>query len=443
MYQIENGRLLILIVCGLVNVFFVWRFTYTGIQRLYYIFSVAGMTIYSGISTIYKGLCDAYFVPYLFFFIVYSTCFIIGIRVKLKIGQGKIRFIYRRKEIERAEYVQKFEKKQKIIRHDWLIICVALFYSYYIVQLVYPEMRLSELFKINLDINDIFARRDALRGNLVYQIFYYLNLLTVSLFFVYIYKKFMKGKWWISVGLFLLWYYLQVVILGYISRNEMLIILVFVVLLIENRKKCDIEITSHLFIIGVCLLIILIPFLNAYELIRMGASSQKLGLLESIQQLMSKETNYGQYYEFCANQSQPSLFFQYIIWLITLPLPSVIFGTIKNWGLATNEYFTVAFTGVQPGRSNYSVILPSIFGESLLLFGGKLFWLHAVFLGLFLGKFCTKMETNNNLKFLNLYFAVNMLILGRGGSEAVIASMINYLVMYFITMRILPKEKEE
>lgn len=439
MYQIEIVRLLILIIVELICFLFVWKLLYTGIQKMYYVFSVAGITIYSGVSTVYTGLCDKYFIPYLIFYLVYSISFVIGIRIKLKIGKEKIKLTYRKKNIERVNYIQ--EKNQREIRSDWLIMCVFLFFSYYLVQLIYPEIRLNEVFNVSLNIDDIFTRREMLRGNFVYQIFYYINLLTISIFYIYIYKKVLEGKWQISVGLFLLWYYLQVVVLGYISRNEMLIVCTFLLILIINRKQKDIEINSRLIIIGICLVILLIPFFNAYEMIRLGASSQKIGVLDSIQELFEKETNYGQYYEFCASQSKLSLFLRYAIWLITLPLPSVIFGSIKSYGLATNEYFTVAFTGIQPGSSNYSVILPSIFGEALMFFGENLFWIHAAFLGLFFGKFCTKMETNNNLRLLNLYFAVNMLILGRGGSEAVIASMINYMVMYFIMMRVLPKEK--
>ena len=440
MYQIEIVRLIIFIIVELICFFFVWKFLYTGIQKMYYVFSVAGITIYSGLSTVYKGVCDNYFIPYLIFYLVYSISFVIGIRIKLKIGEGKIKVTYRKKNFERMNYIQ--EKNQREIRSDWLIICVFLFFSYYLVQLIYPEIRLSELFNISLSIGDIFTRRELLRGNFVYQIFYYVNLLTISIFFIYIYKKKIEGKWKSSVGLFLLWYYLQVVVLGYISRNEMFIVCVFLLILITNRKRKEIEINSRFIIIGICLFILLIPFLNAYEMIRLGASSQKIGVLESIQELLEKETNYGQYYQFCVNQSKFSLFFRYIIWLITLPLPSIVFGSIKNYGLATNEYFTVAFTGIQPGSSNYSVILPSIFGEALMFFGQNFFWIHAVFLGFFFGKFCTKMEINNNLKLLNLYFAVSMLILGRGGSQAVMPSMINYMVMYFIVMKLLPKEKE-
>ena len=170
-----------------------------------------------------------------------------------------------------------------------------------------------------------------------------------------------------------------------------------------------------------------------------GVSSLKL--LEHVGELLEKETTYGRYYDFCASNSEEILILRYLVWFITLPLPSVIFGSIKEFGLSTNTYFTVLYTGVQEGASNYSVILPSIFGESLMIWGRNAYWVEALLVGFFVGKFCVCMERNEELSLLNVYFAVNMFIMGRGGSEAVIANMVNYMVMYFIIMKLIVKKK--
>ena len=161
-----------------------------------------------------------------------------------------------------------------------------------------------------------------------------------------------------------------------------------------------------------------------------------MNILDSLNALRMKETNYGMYYDFCANNFKVSSLVRYFVWFFTLPIPSAIAGALKNVGLQTNTYFTVLYTGIKEGSANYSVILPSVFGEALLIYGKYFYWLHAAFLGVFISKFCMKLERNNEFTLLNLYFAVNLFILGRGGSESVIASMVNYMVMYWIVMKL-------
>ena len=439
--SINIGRLIILGLFSLGCLWAVIKFTYTGIQKMYYIFSIVGIVIYSGISTTYNNLCDEYFFSYLIFHACYTAAMIFAIRIHLVIKKRRLLLVYRVKEYERSLYLKQSISSEKLISDRVLKVCVLLFFSYYFIQLIYPEFRLSDLFRIGLSIDDIFSRRSDLRGNLIYQLFYYVNLFTVAFLFIFAYRKYRQKKCAAVIILFLLWYYLQMVTLGYMSRNEMLIVIAFIVILFDNRKWAELKITPRLVITGLVIAILMLPFLNAYELLRMGISARRSDVWNALGELLEKETTYGRYYDFCASNSEEILILRYLVWFITLPLPSVIFGSIKEFGLSTNTYFTVLYTGVQEGASNYSVILPSIFGESLMIWGRNAYWVEALLVGFFVGKFCVCMERNEELSLLNVYFAVNMFIMGRGGSEAVIANMVNYMVMYLIIMKLIVKKK--
>lgn len=420
-----------LIIFSVICVLFICKYAYTGIQKMYFIFAVVGITIYSGLSTTYIGLCDKYFIPYIVFLLIFTLSYLIGIHLKLRFTKGRIKAFWVKENTDKGK-----SEKTIQIHNSVLIIFLVAFFLYYFVQLIYPDFRLFDLFSINLSVDNIFERRSALRGNLIYQLFYYVNLMSAVFVFVYAYRKFKEKKWWIPILIFAAWYYCQAVTLGYMSRNEFMIIGAFIVIILCNHNSDDISISFRLICIGLVAVIALIPFLNAYEMIRMGVTARHMSLGDSMSALLAKETNYGKYYEFCSKHFQMSTFLKYMIWLVTLPIPSAIAGELKNFGLETNTFFTVLYTGINPGEAHYSVILPSIFGEALLIYGKYFFWIHAVFLGFFISKFCVNMEKNKELILLNVYFAVNMFILGRGGSEAVIATMVNYMVMYWIVMKI-------
>jgi len=399
---------------------------------MYYVFSVVGITVYSGISTVLNGLCDKYFIPYLIFLAAYTFSFVLAIRFSFKGMNGLIGVVDKSSNASLKKSLHSMDDSRFYIPDTILKVGLVLFFSYYFVQLTYPEFRLLDIFNLQNSIDDIFLKRERLRGNTVYQVFYYFNLMSIVPVFIYSYKKFRKGMWWIPIIIWGLWWYLQIVVLGYFSRNEMLVVLAFLVLIFDNRKRDEIEFSARLIVVGIIGLLMMIPFLNSYELTRMGVAAKKEGVLEALKDLMIKETTYGKYYDFCASYNDSFLVLKYIIWLLTLPLPSAIFGTIKSFGLETNTLFTVAYTGIRQGSPNYSVILPSIFGESLLIYGKNLYWIHPIFLGFFFGAFCKRLEKNRDFTLLNLYFAVTTFILGRGGSEAVIASMVNYMVIFFI-----------
>ena len=412
---------------------------------MYYIFSIAGISVYSGVSTVIENLCDNYFIPYLLFLTIYTFSFIIAINYSLERKYESIILSKKSLKVMQEEYLYSRDNSPYFIPDTILKLSLFSFFAYYIIELIYPEMRLLQIFHPSSNIDNIFARRDELRGNALYQAFYYLNMMSFVLVFIYAYKKFRQRKWWVPIVIFGLWYYLQIVVLGYFSRNEMLIIVLYLVLMFDNRKRNELIISKRLIVLGVLGFILIVPFLNSYELIRMGGKVDNKGVIESIVELFTKEATYGKYYDFCASYDDQSLIIKYFVWLITLPLPSAIFGKIKSFGLGVNTLFTEAYTGIKRGSYNYSVILPSIFGEALLIYGRYFYWIHAGFLGLFFGWFCKRIEKNSDFTLLNLYFAVLLFLLGRGGSGAVIPNMINYMVFFWLVnklIRVIKSEKE-
>lgn len=435
MLVVDSFRMIILIIITLLEVIYVLHEVKNWIQRMYYLFGLLGIIIYSGISTLYIDFCDNYYIPYIIFQTLFTIMFVFAIKSKLIIGRDKGAKILINNEP--YYYEPEYSTTEDYVTNTFLIICVILTFSYYFVQLVYPEMRISDLWNISLSLRGIFERRAEQRDNAIYQIFYYLNMAGMPFTYIYCYRKLKEGKWYVSVILLVLLYYVQIATLGYMSRNELLANIVFYIIIITNRKNNEIKITPKLIIVCLIIVVAMIPFLKTYEMLRLGVNATNQSLSDSFYELVQSETVYGQYYDFCADNFKPVLIAKYLTWMVTLPLPSAVFGFIKNWGLQVNSYFTNLYTGVSVTSSGYSIILPSIFGESLLIFGNGLFWIHAMFLGFFFGRFCTMMQKNKELALYNLYFAVSLFKLGRGGTGGIISNCINYMVMYLIVMLII------
>ena len=179
------------------------------------------------------------------------------------------------------------------------------------------------------------------------------------------------------------------------------------------------------------LFIVCIPVLLAYESYRLGAELNVNYSLDAVYSLIYKETDYGKHYDFCVSHFSLRYLKDYFIWLITLPLPSVFFK-FKSTLVLVNTEFSELMIGIKSTEPGYYVLLPSILGEALFVFGPSLYWFHGFFLGGFINKFCTCLEKNAELSVLQMYFAAQFLLMGRGGSGSVLPQAINVMVFYLI-----------
>ena len=213
--------------------------------------------------------------------------------------------------------------------------------------------------------------------------------------------------------------YLKFALEQYIGRSGMIYNLLFILLIVVYDRKGR-------------------NMLN--EFIRLGLSIDSINSSNAIQTLIWQETNYGKYYQTLVELHSGDAFLNWFLWLVTLPLPSFLFSFKSNL-LLVNQILSEYVTGVAYGHMYYSVKLPSLFGESLYVFGSVFFWIHAALIGIFLNKYCGMLEKHSELGVLNIYIAASCLLIGRGGSSSLFPQAVNLIVFYSMIMFILHRLK--
>jgi hypothetical protein len=104
-------------------------------------------------------------------------------------------------------------------------------------------------------------------------------------------------------------------------------------------------------------------------------------------------------------------------------------------------------SGLDRDDPYYSIILPSIFGEALLVYGLFFSWVHAIVLALILSVLIKFYRRFSKLSFLTIYLIVHVISIGRGGSQGIVAYFINisllFVVMSFFVKYIKIEDKKE
>lgn len=406
---------------------------YSSSKKVFFIFTSFGILFYSGISTLYIGLCEEYFWLFIFYYISFVFGFSVCSRLHLDIKRKRIIFTKRQKK---NDCFSAYSYSEKYISNNFLKLMVCIYISYYIVQLCYPVFRISNLFHFNFSLTDSFSGVYK-GGGAVYQIFYYLNLGTTCFFYIYMYRLIKENRIIRAVLLFGFSVYLEVAASQYMARSGALAKLLFLMLLLVSRYREKVRMRKILKILIVFggFFICITPMLVAYEKIRLGASASIVSVPEAIEQLFYSETCFGKYYSVCEEHYVSNNLLGYILWFITLPLPSVIF-TFKNTFFNVNTAFSEIVLGISSTDPGYYVLLPSLFGESLLVFGKIMCFLHGLLIGIFVYKFCNALEKNRELILVIMYFATQFLLIGRGGSASAVAPAVNIMIFYLIIVYI-------
>jgi hypothetical protein len=164
-----------------------------------------------------------------------------------------------------------------------------------------------------------------------------------------------------------------------------------------------------------------IPFLLWYEKFRIGGSLSDISLTESFKELIFKETDYPKYYEYINIYMNGNISaIKYLLWLIFLPIPFPLKPT-----LALNTIFSEMILGISKGSYRYYVLLPSLLGESFLIYGKYFYWIHAIVIGVVIASICKFMEKHRCLTFNNIYYSIYILTIARGGSQGYLGYIIN------------------
>lgn len=336
---------------------------------------------------------------YLFYYLVYCLTLVLSI------------FLFRNKTIRfkmEDEMISSF-----IDRKANVFIVIYIFIAF--IQLLLPENKLHFLLSPpSIDItgvmdivtreeaNDMFTSITMLVKNIIFP-FFFLSLTKYA-------KQPIKLLFLILMPL-----YFGFCKDGYIARSVFGLYFLFymAILYYYNYEKRKIILVSTISIV-----LLSISFLATFTYLRVGEKVD-LSLSESINSLFIVEGTFPLWFEDIYNHSlsAESHIVEYVLWIITQPFP----GFMKSWlvDLYLNISIAQVLLGLDPDEIVSYVPLVGLVGESVFVFGSKLFFLHAIILGYIINIFLNIIVSKNSFKIIAIYAIVfTALGLGRAGTAS-------------------------
>lgn len=370
--------------------------------------------IYSGVGIAYESVNDKYILSYVLFCAGLSLAVRFIFRTRIIMGKSK-------------SYIDKtsFNGFDFDYNNQVVTILAVLFMLTNGIHLIVPTFNLMKLFQPGLPTSVmIYARRAAANSNIILRLSSTINIFCLPFFCMYLKKLVDLRKKWVAIILVFFWMYLEYLQYDYLSRYRMLVLIGFAFCIGAFVYPDGIIIVKKYVVISAAAFILLVPFLNAYVAIRSGHTFEIQTIGKAIQSLLESEILYPQYYDTCASLYGSESIMNFILWLICLPIPSVLFPNKPTVTIAYN--FTYAVSGLKYGaQAYYSSNLPSVVGEGIILWGPWMVFFHGLVIGLFIGAYFKFIRKYKSLSVLNLYMILMILTIGRGGASSYMSTLIN------------------
>lgn len=397
-------------------------------RKLIYLFTIITTYIYSGIGMSFFEIGGKYILQY-FIFLICILC-----SIALVFNTSKYRYITINKRKFRIHLFvdSKEELDSKFLQFESLYLFLSiLFILTLLVYLFIPTIRIAQLWNPpTATLIGLVTRVQETNSNNVLQIANIFNLLLLPFFLIHLYLLKLKRKNIKLLIWILLWFYLDYLTIGYWGRNEMVRFGLIFFLIFFATKQERIKINKLQILTLVLGFVLAIPFFLNYESYRLGVYIGDLSFDNAIRELFQKETYYPIYYSLIENHNGLVNPINVLLWILFLPIPSIFWGSKPT--LAINDTFTTLVTGLSRSDPGFSVALPSILGESFMIWGMHFYWLHAILLGIFIAITANFFKKSNVLSIINLYFIVQILVIGRGGIQSYLSTIINGSISIFI-----------
>lgn len=399
-------------------------------EHILYLCLGMGVFMYSGFGISYSAVSNSYIIPYSIFLLCLFA------PIKLIMGRGYIRITFGKRSDD--GYLKKLD--DTLDRYpNFYAIMASIFLLSIFVYLLTPTVRISNLWNppISSAIG-IHARRNTGK-NLIITLANTLNIASMPFFFVYLQKLIERKKIVKYFLMIAIWMYLDFLKYGYLSRYEMMVYLMFAILSIGIMRYGEIKLDRGMRILLIAVGFLVVPFLASYIYTRTGASYQSSSFVESVMDLIYGETYYPIYYDKIIQTGQglisPIVF---VLWLICLPIPSVVWPT-KPTIDPSYEFTKMLIGNVSKTSATYYNSLPSVLGESFLIFGDTFYFVEALLIGIFVGIYFRFFFKSKKLSVLSLYMIIMLVTVGRGGATSYMSAMINGSIILIIWTWLSPK----
>lgn len=400
-FEYSTFRLSIIIIFSIMSFFWTFKIPVYRV-RVWYIMLVLSLLIYSGIGGAIVGVNEGYVYRYLIYILTLS----LTLRYYYKINSS---YTMNKKNVNLDLYITVFIDKygKKLI---------SLYFILLLFDLVYPIFRLHLLLNPPTpSLNDLHYKAFVIGDtkDILSQIVYLFQQLMIPFFYISLYKYRENLK--IPLLLLLLTVYIDLCNRGIFGRGEAMIPIVIVFLLLYeklNSKKRKLILFCGLFAIPV------VSYLFVqFSFLRIGGRLVDISFVDSLKMVLGQEVSFPLHYNNYISKSSPISILDYLLWIVLLPLPGFLkFGYGDP---QVNLKFTMMVTGLDPSQGAFSICLPGLIGESIIVFGKYLFPFHAMILGVIISYMIRYLSKLNSCKFLLLYVAITFSYsICRGGTAS-------------------------
>lgn len=418
--SIDTLLLIFILLATILIVYIFWRKTENRIVKVL-LFSISlSLFMYSGYGIAYDDIDNKYIINYL----IYLICVLFPI------------FYVNRKS---GDSYSGFTKFDAIIIHHYSTI-KTLAFLYVLLKFIpvfYPSFTLFDALRLKIAVqSDFFKLQQAFNQSIVGNLDSISNF-TLPFFFVVLYKLKADNKTVKLFFLILLFVFLQYARFLYLGRYQMVIYGLFLFITLFAFKDNLIEIKKKIVLTICAVLFLLVPVFYSYTFFRLGLDADRLSYTDSLTLLLDSEARYPQYYDMITRFSHSIIYvLEWFLWIICLPIPSILWGA-KPAALFGDD-FTRMVTGLDRMDGGYSILLPSLLGESMFVFGPILFFIHGLVVGIIIAYVFKYVNRNATLSVFALYLALSTFAIGRGGTGSVLPPIINYSIalwLFFIFIR--------
>lgn len=396
-------------------------FLKTIIEKIYFSMFILGFFIYCGFGGSYYSSSRKQIMYYTILLFVVSFSFVIGCIVFRDRAPKLIRD---------ADEILKIDNKiWNIYIYIYILFCL--------IPLMYPNFRLLDLLKpMTPNLNDAFSGNNIMFTNIFDSVYFYLNLMLFPIFLISI-NKIKKNKY-MFIGIIFLQSYILYCSKNYLSRNVILTIILFTVLVLWYNKIISSKKVILLAIIGITLFPV---FYYIYGVIRIGGDIdiKNINFGEVLNKMISMETTYGKYLDNIIGRTFDIHFLQYLLYFPLIFIPK--FGKLNLINMNINTMFTYIITGAIEGSYGYSVVLPSLLGESIIIFDKYYFWIHGITVGIIFSFTCCILQKYKSLRIMAIYFSISFFWISRAGIEGVYSTMMDSVIIIIALINILRLKK--
>lgn len=354
---------LLLIIGGTIVIFSWLFFINDKLAKFFFLFFVLMYLLYSGIGGALEGTGS----EYQNYYFIYSIAISFGIWVGLKIIT----------EPERDSKYLSWNSFLDYFMNKYAKKIIIFYLLLQLLSLIYPEVKLINLIRPpKPDVLSMLEERynGDNQTTILSSLIYSLDQIIYPFFLLSLYKY---RKSTVKLCLIvLLKYYIDYCTNSYLGRGDMLTGLIIVsAFTFFHRPKLG----KILLVISLIVLPSLMVFFVKYSMIRIGGTAIDYSYADALEILFTQEGSYPLHFKKLLWASDNNYWFNYIIWLFTMPLPGFFRGSLDcNFNAIISEYLL----NTHRGNYGFFILLPGMVGESVFLLGKTFFWINGVIYGL-------------------------------------------------------------